>query len=166
MGAARQRGNPPGASLDLLAEAADTALGALLGEAPGTGAVYAGLHVGWDSDGRRIMARLLIVIRRFGPSTDPIELLTSLCQCLPGHPRFDERRAALVQFDETVVVKRAGLVEGDGGQPVLHHQYYFPLPGDEERLALLDFSSPTVGAAPRLDDMFESMAASFRFTGG
>ncbi len=77
---------------------------------------------------------------------------------------MDERQVDLVQYGETVVVRRAGLVETDSGQPLLHHEYYFPVPNDRERLALLDFSSPTIVAAPRLGDMFASMAASFRFT--
>jgi hypothetical protein len=130
----------------------------LLEQVPRTGAVYAALHLGWAPGGHRVEARLLIAIRRFGPSTDPIALLGAL------RAGPDERHVALVQFGETVVVRQAGLVDGHGGPTVVHHQYYFPVPGDEDRLALLDFSSPTITAAADLGDMFESMAASFRFT--
>jgi hypothetical protein len=77
----------------------------------------------------------------------------------------DERQVGLVQSDETVVVRRAGFVESNGGRPLLHHEYYFPVPDDEERLGRLDFSSPTIAAAPRLDNLFAGVAASFRFTG-
>jgi hypothetical protein len=76
----------------------------------------------------------------------------------------DEREVGLVQYDETVVVRRAGVVESAHGRPLLHHEYYFPVPHDEDRFALLDFSSPSISAAPRLDEMFASMAASFHFT--
>ena len=100
----------------------------------------------------------------FGPSADPVELLGALRTRPAPASRVDERDVGLVQYEETVVVRRAGLVEADNGQPLLHHEYYFPVPNDRERLALLDFSSPTIAAAPGLGDTFASMAASFRFT--
>jgi hypothetical protein len=164
MAAVRSRGGLPEAALEDLARAAEAALAVLLQDASRTGAVYAAQHLGWQPDGRRTEARLLIAIRRFGPSADPIELLGAL-RTMPAPPsRVDEREVGLVQYGETVVVRRAGLVESDSGQPLLHHEYYFPVP-DDERLARLDFRSPTIAAAPRLGDMFASMAASFRFSG-
>jgi hypothetical protein len=155
----------PDAALAYLARAAKESLEVLLGDARRTGAVYAGQHLAWEPDGRQIEARLLIVIRRFGPTVDPIDLLAALRRDAAPPCRVDERQVGLVQYDETVVVRRAGLVESNGGRPLLHHEYYFPVPEDQERLARLDFSSPSIAAAPRLDQMFAGMAASFRFTG-
>jgi hypothetical protein len=162
--AARARGTVPSESLEDLAQAAEGSLAVLLDEARRTGTVYTGLYLGWEPDGRQTEARLLVVIRPFGPSADPIDLLRALRAHVAPPPRVDEREVGLVQYDETVVVRRAGLVESEQGPPLLHHEYYFPVPHDEERLALLDFSSPTITAAPRLGDMFASMAASFHFT--
>jgi hypothetical protein len=156
----------PGASLRYLAEAAEASLAVVLADARRSGAVYAGLHLGWEPDGRPTQARLLIAIRRFGPNADAIQLLAALRAQAAPPPRVDERQVGLVQLDERVVVRRAGLVESDSGQPLLGHEYYFPVPDDDERLALLEFSSPSIAAAPRLGEMFASMAASFRFTGG
>ena len=155
----------PDAALGYLAEAAEASLAVVLADAGRSGAVYAGLHLGWEPDGRQTQARLLIAIRRFGPDADPIQLLAALRAQAGPPPRVDERQVDLVQLEERVVVRRAGLVEGDGGQPLLHHEYYFPVPDDRERLALLEFSSPSIGAAARLGPMFAGMAASFRFTG-
>ncbi len=155
----------PDAALRYLAEAAAASLAAVLADARRSGAVYAGLHLGWEPDGQTTQARLLIAIRRFGPNADAIQLLAALRAQAAAPWRVDERQVGLVQLDERVVVRRAGLFENDSGQPLLDHEYYFPVPDDQERLALLEFSSPSVAAAPRLGDMFAAMAASFRFTG-
>ena len=96
------------------------------------------------------LRRLIAAARARG--TVPSESLEYLAQAADG------------SLAVTVVVRLAGLVESEQGRPLLHHEYYFPVPHDEERLALLDFSSPTTTAAPRLGDMFASMAASFHFT--
>lgn len=180
---ARSRAGVPVGALDDLARAGELSLRELLQQAARTGAVYTALYLGWQPDGRMTPAQLVIAIRRFGPSVDPVELLDALRGRSPGQSdqlhqsgRVDERVASLVMYvsdppaeqdlpREAVVVRRAGLVEGDDGQAVLSHQYYFPVPGDKENLALLDFSSRALSAAPQLGEMFESMAASFRFTG-
>ncbi len=164
LAAAQAQGRLPDAALRYLAVAAEASLAVVLADARRTGAVYAGLHLGWEPDGRPTQARLLIAIRRFGPNADAIELLAALRARTAPPPRVDERQVDLVQLDERVVVRRAGLVESDGGQPLLNHEYYFPVPHDDERLALLEFSSPSITAAPRLVEMFAAMAASFHFT--
>jgi hypothetical protein len=166
MDAVRARGTIPPGSLEYLAQAAEGSLAVLLEEARRTGALYTAMHLGWDSDGRQTEARLLVVIHSFGRRADPIELLRALRARAAPPPRVDEREVGLVQFDETVVVRRAGLVESAHGRPLLHDEYYFPVPHDLERFALLDFSSPSIAAAARLGEMFASMAASFHFTEG
>jgi hypothetical protein len=164
MAAVRARDIGPVASLDDLARAAEGSLAVLLQEARRTGAVYTALHLGWEPDGRQTEARLLVVLRRFGPDADPIELVRALRARSIPPPRIDEREVGLVQYGETVVVRRAGLMESEQGRPLLHHEYYFPVPHHEERLALLDFTSPSIASATRMGEMFASMAASFRFT--
>jgi hypothetical protein len=166
MASVRARGGVPEAALAYLAGAAEASLSVLLNGTRRTGAVYAALHLWWEPDGRRTDARLLIIIRRFGPSADPIQLLAAVRADAAPPPRVDEREVGLVQFGETVVVRRAGLVESESGRPLLHHEYFFPVPDDEGRFAVLDFSSPAITAAARLGQMFASMASSFHFTEG
>ncbi|MDQ6613794.1 MAG: hypothetical protein M3083_03325 [Actinomycetota bacterium] len=83
------------------------------------------------------------------------------------HARGDAK-SAIVESGAGTAVKvrgrdRHSLPGGPGVFEVATWQYFVPVP-NSNRLALLSFTTPTLALADDLDELFDAMVSSFRFT--
>ncbi|MGH2719944.1 MAG: hypothetical protein ACRDJU_15395 [Actinomycetota bacterium] len=115
-----------------------------------------------------VQASLTVSINDVGQSSDPANILNGL----EADQRWGKRLAtAIVDLPAGKAVRRAGLKRSPppgqpGAQPVelLSREFFVPLPGAAEEIAVVSFASPTLVLSDDLNRLFDSMASTFAFT--
>ena len=111
-----------------------------------------------------IQASLAIALRGVEQANDTAGLASGLSES------GDERAVSIVEHELGPVVRRAGrksesLPGADQPTTFVSCQYFIPVPGTVDQVAVLTFASPTLVLQEELLRLFDSMAASFCFTG-
>jgi hypothetical protein len=119
---------------------------------------------GPDGTALPVQASVTVAFHSLDSSNDPTSMLTELLGSAAGSSSLD-----LVELDAGPAIKRGGrrreaLAGMDEPVEYLARQYYVPVPGSTNKIALLSFASPTLELADDLERLFDAMARSFTFT--
>ncbi|MGH8906306.1 MAG: hypothetical protein ACRD0K_07290 [Egibacteraceae bacterium] len=112
-----------------------------------------------------VQASLTVAIHALDQANDPAAMVGDLAS---GET---SRCVEVVDLGAGPVVRRAGrrgqaLPGTDESLEFVVRQYYVPVPGTSDRVALLSFASPALVVEDDLVALFDSMAGSFVFTWG
>jgi hypothetical protein len=118
---------------------------------------------GKDGEPLPVQASVTVAFHALDDSNDPASMLTQLIG--PGSGTSVD----VVELDAGTAIRRGGrrreaLAGMDQPVEYVARQYYVPVPGSTDKIALLSFASPTVELADDLEKLFDAMARSFTFT--